>query len=35
MASNDAKVIGTDAGMASTRGESNDVKHTQRSSNNN
>ena len=35
MASNRAKVIGVDAGMASTRGKSNDVKHTLGSSNNN
>ena len=28
MAYNHAKVIGIDAGMASTRGKSNDVKHT-------
>ena len=35
MAYNRAKVIGIDAGMASTRGKSNDVKHTLGSSNNN
>ena len=35
MASNRVKEIGIDAGMASTRGKSNDVKHTLRSSNNN
>ena len=32
---NRAKVIGNDAGMASTRGKINDVKHTLGSSNNN
>ena len=35
MASNRVKEIGIDAGMASTRGKSNDDKHTLRSSNNN
>ena len=35
MATNRAKVIGIDAGMASTPGKSNTVKHTLRSSNNN
>ena len=34
MASNRAKVIGIVAGIASTRGKSNDVKHTLGSSNN-
>ena len=35
MAYNRAKVIGIDAGMASTRGKRKDVKHTLGSSNNN
>ena len=35
MAYNRVKVIGIDAGMAPTRGKSNDVKHTLGSSNNN
>ena len=34
MAYNRVKVIGIDAGMAPTRGKSNDVKHTLGSSNN-
>ena len=35
MASNCVKEIGIDAGMVSTRGKSNDVKHKLRSSDNN
>ena len=35
MAYNHAKLIGIDAGMASTRGKRNDVKHTLGRSNNN